>query len=133
VYNEYIQDRDHTHMNSTQWLTLTDFVKWMGREGEYFYVIFGHNLGVPDQVIHVFMSYLDPRWNRREATVHHPFFLHNPPNRRKFHAQSFFPRTTSLWNKLPRTCFPTGYSLKLFRLRVNKHLSSQFSNVTQNA
>ncbi|XP_035676956.1 DNA/RNA-binding protein KIN17-like [Branchiostoma floridae] len=33
VYNEYIQDRDHTHMNSTQWLTLTDFVKWMGREG----------------------------------------------------------------------------------------------------
>ncbi|XP_019633854.1 PREDICTED: DNA/RNA-binding protein KIN17-like [Branchiostoma belcheri] len=33
VYNEYIQDRDHTHMNSTQWLTLTDFVKWLGREG----------------------------------------------------------------------------------------------------
>ena len=27
VYNEYIQDRDHVHMNSTSWTTLTEFVK----------------------------------------------------------------------------------------------------------
>ncbi|XP_033106526.1 DNA/RNA-binding protein KIN17-like isoform X2 [Anneissia japonica] len=33
IYNEYIQDRDHIHMTSTQWETLTDFVKWLGREG----------------------------------------------------------------------------------------------------
>ena len=33
VYQEYIADRNHTHMNATQWETLTDFVKWLGREG----------------------------------------------------------------------------------------------------
>ncbi|XP_030856178.1 DNA/RNA-binding protein KIN17 [Strongylocentrotus purpuratus] len=33
VYNEYISDREHTHMNSTKWETLTEFVKWLGREG----------------------------------------------------------------------------------------------------
>ncbi|KAK2145381.1 hypothetical protein LSH36_683g03073 [Paralvinella palmiformis] len=33
VYQEYISDRSHTHMNSTEWETLTDFVKWLGREG----------------------------------------------------------------------------------------------------
>lgn len=33
VYQEYISDREHTHMNSTQWETLTEFVKWLGREG----------------------------------------------------------------------------------------------------
>lgn len=25
--------RDHLHMNATKWETLTDFVKWLGREG----------------------------------------------------------------------------------------------------
>jgi DNA/RNA-binding protein KIN17 len=34
VYNEYIQDRHHVHMNSTKWLTLTEFVKYLGREGK---------------------------------------------------------------------------------------------------
>ncbi|XP_037396881.1 DNA/RNA-binding protein KIN17 isoform X2 [Pygocentrus nattereri] len=33
VYNEYISDREHVHMNATQWETLTDFTKWLGREG----------------------------------------------------------------------------------------------------
>ncbi|XP_077863121.1 DNA/RNA-binding protein KIN17-like isoform X2 [Saccoglossus kowalevskii] len=33
VYNEYIQDKEHIHMNSTKWETLTEFVKWLGREG----------------------------------------------------------------------------------------------------
>lgn len=33
VYQEYIHDRDHIHMNATQWETLTEFVKWLGREG----------------------------------------------------------------------------------------------------
>lgn len=34
VYNEYISHREHVHMNSTQWETLTDFTKWLGREGD---------------------------------------------------------------------------------------------------
>ncbi|KAL9959733.1 hypothetical protein ACROYT_G033086 [Oculina patagonica] len=33
VYQDYISDRDHTHMNATQWETLTEFVKWLGKEG----------------------------------------------------------------------------------------------------
>ncbi|XP_065066935.1 DNA/RNA-binding protein KIN17-like [Rhopilema esculentum] len=33
VYQEYIADKLHTHMNSTQWETLTELVKWLGREG----------------------------------------------------------------------------------------------------
>uniref|UniRef100_A0A2K5YLP7 Kin17 DNA and RNA binding protein n=1 Tax=Mandrillus leucophaeus TaxID=9568 RepID=A0A2K5YLP7_MANLE len=32
VYNEYISHREHIHMNATQWETLTDFTKWLGRE-----------------------------------------------------------------------------------------------------
>lgn len=34
VYQEYISHREHVHMNSTQWETLTEFVKWLGREGK---------------------------------------------------------------------------------------------------
>lgn len=33
VYQEYIADKLHLHMNATRWLTLTSFVKWLGREG----------------------------------------------------------------------------------------------------
>ncbi|XP_034225122.1 KIN17-like protein isoform X2 [Prunus dulcis] len=31
VYNEYINDRHHVHMNSTEWATITEFVKHLGR------------------------------------------------------------------------------------------------------
>jgi DNA/RNA-binding protein KIN17 len=34
VYNEFIADRHHVHMNSTKWLTLTEFVKHLGRTGQ---------------------------------------------------------------------------------------------------
>uniref|UniRef100_A0A1D1YY75 KIN17-like protein n=1 Tax=Anthurium amnicola TaxID=1678845 RepID=A0A1D1YY75_9ARAE len=34
VYNEYIADRHHVHMNSTRWATLTEFVKHLGRSGQ---------------------------------------------------------------------------------------------------
>ncbi|KAK4414316.1 KIN17-like protein [Sesamum alatum] len=34
VYNEYISDRHHIHMNSTEWATLTEFVKYLGRTGK---------------------------------------------------------------------------------------------------
>ena len=33
VYNEYIANKQHVHMNSTRWTTLTEFVKHLGREG----------------------------------------------------------------------------------------------------
>lgn len=33
VYQEYIQERHHLHMNATRWVTLTEFVKHLGREG----------------------------------------------------------------------------------------------------
>ncbi|KAK8514970.1 hypothetical protein V6N13_121915 [Hibiscus sabdariffa] len=34
VYNEFINDRHHVHMNSTQWETLMEFVKYLGRTGK---------------------------------------------------------------------------------------------------
>ncbi|KDQ50482.1 hypothetical protein JAAARDRAFT_41940 [Jaapia argillacea MUCL 33604] len=33
VYQEFIQDRNHLHMNATRWVTLTEFVKHLGRSG----------------------------------------------------------------------------------------------------
>ncbi|PAA67815.1 hypothetical protein BOX15_Mlig008336g1, partial [Macrostomum lignano] len=33
VYQEYIKDRNHVHMNATKWHTLTGLVQWLGREG----------------------------------------------------------------------------------------------------
>ncbi|GAM27796.1 hypothetical protein SAMD00019534_109720, partial [Acytostelium subglobosum LB1] len=34
VYNEYIKDRTHIHMNATQWSSLSEFVKYLGRESK---------------------------------------------------------------------------------------------------
>ena len=33
VYQEFIQDKNHLHMNATRWVTLTEFVKYLGRSG----------------------------------------------------------------------------------------------------
>lgn len=33
IYQEYIAHKDHLHMNATKWLTLSDYVKHLGREG----------------------------------------------------------------------------------------------------
>ncbi|KAI9638748.1 domain of Kin17 curved DNA-binding protein-domain-containing protein [Dioszegia hungarica] len=33
VYNEYIQDKHHVHMNSTRWVTLAGFVATIGKAG----------------------------------------------------------------------------------------------------
>lgn len=30
VYQEYIRDYDHIHMNGTKWLSLNAFVEWLG-------------------------------------------------------------------------------------------------------
>ena len=34
VYQEMIQDKQHIHMNSTIWTTLSDFVKYLGKTGQ---------------------------------------------------------------------------------------------------
>jgi len=34
VYQQYISDKQHVHMNSTCWVTLTSFVKHLGRTGK---------------------------------------------------------------------------------------------------
>ena len=33
VYQQYISEKDHTHMNATKWLTLGDYVQHLGRIG----------------------------------------------------------------------------------------------------
>ncbi|OSS49544.1 hypothetical protein B5807_06227 [Epicoccum nigrum] len=32
-YNEYIRDKEHVHMNATKWPSLSEFIKYLGREG----------------------------------------------------------------------------------------------------
>lgn len=34
VYQEYISDKNHLHMNATKWLSLTGFVLWLGKTGQ---------------------------------------------------------------------------------------------------
>lgn len=33
VYQEYIKDKEHLHMNATRWMTLSQFAKELGRDG----------------------------------------------------------------------------------------------------
>lgn len=33
VFQEYIKERDHIHMNGTRWTTLNDFGQWMDQQG----------------------------------------------------------------------------------------------------
>ncbi|KAG9400268.1 hypothetical protein AC1031_011180 [Aphanomyces cochlioides] len=34
VYNEYIRDKHHVHMNATRWTTLSGFVQYLGKTGK---------------------------------------------------------------------------------------------------
>ena len=52
----------------------------------------------------------------------HPHFLQVEGIYPKYHMDSFFPRTASLWNTLPSDCFPDSYDLDFFKKRVNKFL-----------
>ena len=38
------------------------------------------------------------------------------------YVNSFFPRTSELWNSLPIECFPLTYDLSGFKSRINRHL-----------
>lgn len=33
VFQEYIKDREHVHMNGTRWTSLTEFANWLGENG----------------------------------------------------------------------------------------------------
>lgn len=33
-YQEYIANKEHIHMNATRWISLSEFVKYLGREGQ---------------------------------------------------------------------------------------------------
>ena len=62
VYNEYIQDKEHVHMNSTIWPTLTDFVKYLGRTGKCV-------IDESDKGWHVTWIDRDPEALRRQAAA----------------------------------------------------------------
>lgn len=34
VYQEYIKDKEHVHMNATKWVTLTGFIQYLGKSGK---------------------------------------------------------------------------------------------------
>lgn len=34
LYQEHVADRDHVHMNSTKWETLTSFIEYLGKTGK---------------------------------------------------------------------------------------------------
>lgn len=33
IFQEYIKERDHVHMNGTRWTSLTEFAQWLGEHG----------------------------------------------------------------------------------------------------
>lgn len=57
VYQEYIANKEHTHMNATQWETLTDFVKWLGKEGWCLIIHLEYNLKLPGLIISTIIRY----------------------------------------------------------------------------
>ena len=56
----------------------------------------------------------------------HPHTLEVPVARKEFHANSFFPRTVALWNKLPADCFPANFNMDFFKRKINHHLACSF-------
>ena len=46
-----------------------------------------------------------------------------PTCHKNFYSSSLFPHTSSLWNSLPRSCFPCEYDTQAFKCNVNRYLS----------
>ena len=61
--------------------------------------------------------------NTRLSTNSHHLTVQLPTCHKNFYSSSFFPRTSRLWNSLPRSCFPCEYDLQAFKCNVNRHLS----------
>ena len=59
----------------------------------------------------------------RLASASHPFTV-EIPHGKVFYSRSFFPRTATLWNSLPNSCFPPTYNLQAFKTNVHRHLLS---------
>ena len=56
----------------------------------------------------------------RASSSGHPFRLRIPHHRTETYARSFFPRTSRVWNMLPRHVFPPAFNLQLFKSRINR-------------
>ena len=52
----------------------------------------------------------------------HDFSVTIPRCYKFVYVNSFFPRTSRLWNSLPIECFPFNYNLNVFKSRINRHL-----------
>ena len=52
----------------------------------------------------------------------HDFTVTLPRCYKDVYVNSFFPRTSRLWNSLPIKCFPLTYNLNGFKSRINRHL-----------
>lgn len=65
-------------------------------------------------------------WTRHYVLkiANHPHSLYLPLIKSKYHSGSFFHRTVTLWNKIPKKFFPEKYNLCFFKYRVKSHLSS---------
>ena len=51
----------------------------------------------------------------------HDFSVTIPRCYKDVYVNSFFPRTSRLWNSLPIECFPLTYDLSVFKSRINRH------------
>ena len=56
----------------------------------------------------------------RLSSNSHPFTVCVPVCK-SFYNNSFFPRTSVLWNSLPPACFPSEYNLQSFKTSVHRH------------
>ena len=54
----------------------------------------------------------------------HPYTVSVPKANTWWYSSSFFPRTASLRNSLPVSCFPATYNLSQFKRNINSHLST---------
>ena len=65
-------------------------------------------------------------YSRERSTCYsdrlHDFSVTIPRCYKDGYVNSFFPRTTRLWNSLSIECFPLTYNLSGFRSRTNRHL-----------
>ena len=58
----------------------------------------------------------------RDSHRLHDFSVTIPRCYKDVYVNSFFPRTSKLWNSLPIECFPLTYDLSGFKSRINRHL-----------
>ena len=62
--------------------------------------------------------------NTRAFKSQHKYTVTIPRYRSTTYQKSFFPRTASLWNSLPSSCFPNEFNMCEFKKSANKYLLS---------